>query len=35
MSHEQDCFVERRWSWFVIAFGIVFLAILVSFKPTW
>ncbi len=35
MSHERDSWVERNWQVFVIAFGLVFLTVLVSFKPGW
>jgi hypothetical protein len=34
-EHEQDSVIERNWQVLVILFGLTFLAILVSFNPTW
>jgi hypothetical protein len=33
-SHERGFWLDRWWPLFVILFGVTFVSILVSFKPT-
>ena len=33
-SHEQEPWIDTWWPALVITFGIIFVTILVSFKPT-
>ena len=33
-SHESESWIDRWWTVLVIAFGIIFVTFLVSFKPT-
>jgi len=33
-SHEQEFWLDRWWPLLVILFGVLFVSILVSFKPT-
>ena len=33
--HEPDSWVERNWQVLVILYGVIFVSILASFKPTW
>jgi hypothetical protein len=34
-SHESQPWIDTYWPALVIAFGVLFVSILVSFKPTW
>lgn len=33
-SHKTEHWLDRNWPWVVILYGIIFVTILVSFKPT-
>jgi len=33
-GHATEHWVERKWSWLVIAFGIIFVACIDFFAPT-
>jgi hypothetical protein len=34
-SHDSEPLLERWWPLLVITFGLIFLSILVGFKPSW
>lgn len=33
MSASRESWVDRYWPWLVILFGLIFVSVLVSFKP--
>lgn len=34
-EHESQLWIDTYWPVLVIAFGLIFVTFLVSFKPTW
>jgi hypothetical protein len=34
-SESSESFLDRHWYWFVITFGVIFVACIDIFAPTW